>query len=70
MKNYKSVYYWDIIDRIKEGKLVYLLDKEEQTVYCVNDISVDKYAEILNLCKEKSERFESWIEVHTEETEE
>ena len=70
MKNYKSVYHWDVIDRIKEGKLVYLLDKEEQKIFCVNDMLVDKFVEILNLCKENSERFEFWIEVHTEETEE
>jgi len=69
MKTYEAVYPFYALDEIKKGKLVYVLDKEEQTVKCVNDITVDNLAAILTDSETKKTRYDFWIE-RAEENEE
>lgn len=69
MKTYEIIYPFELLDLIQEGKLVYLLDRYEQVVLCVNDITVDKLAEVLKNGKTDKKRYEFWIE-EVEETEE
>ena len=72
MKTYETIYSFEVLEEIQNGKLVYLLDKFERVVLCVNDITVDKLAEILARGKTDKKRYEFWIEAveETEETEE
>ena len=69
MKTYETIYSFEVLETIQEGKLVYLLDRYEQIVMCVNDITVDKLAEVLKNSKTEKKRYEFWIE-EVEETEE
>ncbi len=62
MKTYETIYSFDVLGAIQEGKLVYLLDRYEQKVLCVNDITVDKFAEVMANCKIEKTRYEFWIE--------
>lgn len=70
MKTFESVYSFDVLREIKKEKLVYVLDKEEQTVKCVNDMIVDKLAEVLKNSETEKTRYAFWIEKEVEETEE
>ena len=67
MKTFDTVYPWNIIDKIKEGKLVYCLDKEEQRIFCVNDMPVENYVAILEKCNAEETRYTFWLENHIEE---
>lgn len=70
MKTFEGVYSFDVIREIKKGKLVYVLDKEEQTVKCVNDMIVDKLAEVLKNSETEKTRYMFWKEVEETENEE
>lgn len=70
MKTFENVYSWSVIDEIKNGRLVYCLDREEQKVFCVNDIPVENYVAILKYCREEdTNRYLFWYENHNEITE-
>ena len=70
MKTYKSIYGWEVLEKIREGKKVYVLDREDKSVVCVNDVSVKDLAQIEIYGKESKNRFEFWIEEITEAVEE
>lgn len=70
MKTYNTIYSFEVLDKIKEGAKVYVLDREEKAVYCVNDISVADLAQLEIFGKTNKKRFEYWIEEITEEIEE
>ena len=55
-----DIYYWEAFDRVKAGKEVYVVDKQEHTVYCVNALSVNTFAELIRLSE--SDRFYWWCE--------
>ena len=66
MKGYKEIYHWDAFDKVKEGKEVYVADKQEHTVFLVNVLSVNTFASMLR-CSD-SDRFYWWVEEETEES--
>lgn len=53
--------YW-VIDRIKSGKRVLVLDRKAKSIDVVNDMTVDKMLAVLNSAKEDSDRYEFWTE--------
>lgn len=67
MKIYETLYHFNVIDAIKAGKAVYVLDKETAEVHCVNYLRVDRFVRILEQSKECKERFEFWHDYDTEE---
>lgn len=66
MKKFKVIYPWEALDEIKEGKTVFMLDRETQTVECVNDMTVDTLAQVLMIGNEKN-RFDFWMEEKEDE---
>ena len=66
MAKYEKIYAFNITDKIKEGKDVYLLDRKLKRVVCAKNISLDTYMNVLsnNEC-----RYEAWIEESENENE-
>ena len=65
MKDYKSIYSFDVMENIKEGKAVFVLDREAKE--CVEAIymSLAEWVDVLS-CK-NSNRFAFWVEEEIEE---
>lgn len=60
-KTYKSIYSFNVFDEIKKYKKVYVSDKENKTIRCVNGLSVEDFADMLNT-EDVSTRFDFWVE--------
>ena len=60
MKVYKDIYSFEALEKIKEGKSVYVVDKQEHTVSYANMLSVRTFAEVLHFSD--SDRFAWWCE--------
>lgn len=57
---YKSLYLYELLDTMKEGKRVYVLDRLECDVQCVNDLYVNTFIQYLNCAEKENGRFEFW----------
>lgn len=57
---YKKTYSFMVLDKIKEGKSVYMLDRKARAVICVNDMCVCDFMEIID--SQEEGRFEFWYE--------
>ena len=55
---YKSIYPWDVIEQIKDGHKVHVLDKKTQSVYLVNELNVEIALKMTE--SKESGRFEFW----------
>ena len=60
MRKYINVYPWDVLDKIEEGKTVYMLDKEFAAVFEVNNLSIVAALKWISVAKENHGRFEFW----------
>lgn len=60
-KTYRIIYSFNIMDEIRAGKEVYMLDRELRCVECVNDMEVETLCKVLEQDNVK-ERFEFWVE--------
>lgn len=69
MKIYMSIYSFHVIEKIKEGKTVYYLDRKLHDCGTVNRISVEDLIAIIKADEQEKQRFEFWIEEETEEKE-
>lgn len=67
---YKVIYPFDVLDKIKDGKNVGLTDRGNGVVRSVNDLTVSELAEVLNNFDKTKGRFEFWVEESTEVTQE
>lgn len=47
MKSFKSVYSFEVIQKIKEGHTIMMLDKEKQFVETVNEMEVSEFVKVL-----------------------
>jgi hypothetical protein len=66
MKNYISFYSFYVIEKIKEGKTVYYLDRKLHDCGTVNRITVEDLTAILKADEQEPKRFEFWYEEETE----
>jgi hypothetical protein len=55
---FRSIYPWQAIDDIAEGKKVNVLDKKTKTVFLVNELSVETALRMTE--SKESGRFEFW----------
>lgn len=57
---YVNVYWFNVIDTLKDGKEVFCIDKEHHEVLCVATLPVKTLVSILTVCEEKEsfDRFE------------
>ena len=65
---YRDFYAFWVIDEVKKGERVYVLDRQTKTVEVVNEMTVDKAAAVINSAVVDSNRYAFWCE-ETEETE-
>ena len=68
MQYYGFSAYW-VMDEVKKGKTVYVLDREARAVCDVNSLPVDRAMNIIKSAEENPERYEFWYEIEEEETE-
>lgn len=59
-----NIYSFEVIEAIKQGKVVYCCDKIAAEVFKVNNMTVDEAVHILGTCQE---RYEFWYVEETEE---
>ena len=69
MKTYKSIYSFYVIDKIKEGKTVYYVDRKLHDCGIINNISAQEYVTILKQSEEETTRYDFWIEEEKENPE-
>lgn len=60
MKIYTSAYSWNVRHLLREGKVVYMLDKEQRKVFNVSEMPVGLFMEIEDA--EDDNRYEFWYE--------
>lgn len=59
MEKYVEVFAFEVVSKIAEGKVVYMLDKRMAEVSCVNGLPVSKYAEVMKE-SDTAGRFDFW----------
>ena len=59
MEKYVEVFAFEVVGRIAEGKVVYMLDKKMADVSCVNGLPVSKFAQVMSE-KDEAGRFDFW----------
>lgn len=60
-KEYKSIYLYEVMDRIKSFEEVYMVDREEMVVQCVAEMQVGDLASVLSLAEEEKNRFDFYV---------
>lgn len=66
MKIYKDIYGFQAMDEIRKGKDVYVIDKEDREVYCMNTMRVTDFINIVNSDND-NDRFSFYIIEETNE---
>lgn len=65
MKTYKTVYSFDVLEKIKGGYKVWMNDRQEKEVSLVNTMDVEDFIAVLN-DDAKSGRYDFWIVIEVE----
>lgn len=66
MEKYVKIFTFDAMEKISEGKTVYVVDRKRREVFCVNEMTMGDFAEMVN-AKGDSGRLDFWYE-NEEET--
>jgi hypothetical protein len=67
---HRSIYTFEVLDRIIGGDDVYVVDKKYKVLAKVSDLKIEEFAEIQKQHKEESTRFEFWVDEDETEEEE
>lgn len=67
---YKSVSSYWLFDEIKNGKIVFALDRGLKKVSLVNDLTADILVAVMNSAEAEPTRYEFWYEETEEEVNE
>lgn len=65
--NYNTIYAWKVFDKINEGKQVFMLDRQNQSVALLNDMDTESAVKIVN-SEDNENRYQFWICEESEET--
>lgn len=68
MVTYKKVYNWKVFDEIEDGKRVYMLDRQNQSVALLNDMDAQSAVKVVNSTDDEN-RYDFWTCVESEEEE-
>ena len=67
---YVDVYHFQVLEEVAEGKTVWVLDKADGGVSCVNDMTVTLAVDMINIAKKQPDRVIFWKDkIETEEEE-
>lgn len=69
MAIYKTVYSFEVFDKINEGNKVWVTDRHNKSVALINDMDVKSAVQIVH-AENRSTRYEFFIYEESEETEE
>lgn len=61
VKNCKSIYSFNVMDEIRQGKIVFGVDRYDLECFEINELSVNKLATILEQATTNKDRFDFWI---------
>lgn len=64
---HRSIYAFEVLDRIIDGDDVYVVDKKYKVLAKVSDLKIEEFAEIQKQHKEESTRFEFWVDEEEED---
>lgn len=68
---FKNIYHFEVINKITEGKTVYIFDRFNKSIKCANEMKVKELMAVLEeIADDKNNRFDVWIEETEETTEE
>lgn len=59
MTTYKVINAWYVIDEIKKGNKVYMLDRQNQSVALINDMDAQSAISIIE-AKDEAKRYSFW----------
>lgn len=59
---YRSIFPCWVIDEIRKGKKVYVLDRKLKKVYTVNDANVGTVVRLIESTETELERYSFWYE--------
>ena len=59
---YRSMYHFEVIDEVKEGNMVYCLDRKNRIVLTINYLPLEDALLVIRDAKDDDERFEFWKE--------
>ena len=68
MVTYRSVRAWFVVDEIKAGNNVYMLDRQNQSVALINDMDAQSAIKIVH-STDTENRYDFWVCDITEESE-
>ncbi len=66
---FAKVYSFEAVEKIENGKNVYMLDRKYAVTDNVSNLTIEEFAEIIRQEKIEPTRFEFWTEIETEEKE-
>lgn len=58
---YKSVYLYEVMDKIKNFEEMYMVDREEMVVQGVAEMQVGDLASVLSLAEKEKNRFDFYV---------
>lgn len=67
MEVIRDIYYWNVEDEIKAGKIIRAVDKLRNDNFLVNNVSAQDFFEIMEKCKNDPCRFAFWVKQEVEE---
>lgn len=56
---YKVLYPWQVAEKIKEGKIVRMLDRKENKIYSTNEMTATRFIQVTSN-EDKTNRYEFW----------
>lgn len=59
---YKSIYPCWVIDEIRKGKRIFVLDRKMKSISYVNDASVEDVVRAIDSAEAESGRYDFWYE--------
>ena len=65
MANYEVIFPFEVIEKVRKGEQVNVVDREKEELWNVNSLTLDEFAEILNAAENNVLRFEFWIRKET-----
>ena len=69
MTTYNTIYSFKVFDKINEGKQVFMLDRQNQSVALLNDMDTESAVKVVN-SENNENRYQFWICEESEETKE
>ena len=66
MMEYKILYAFEVMNKVRNGEQVSMVDREEEELWNVNSLTLEEFAEILNTAENEPNRYEFWIRKETE----